>query len=137
MRVTLTVFFEDPFYVGVVERVDEQNRLTVARQVFGAAPSDQQLFEWLLRRYASLRFSPPVEAAPRAPIAENPKRRARQAARSLAREGVGTRSQQAIQAGREACRLERRERSREERDAELQRRFDLRQEKKKAKHRGH
>ena len=38
MRVTLTVFFEDPFYVGIVERVDDQNRLTVARQVFGAAP---------------------------------------------------------------------------------------------------
>ena len=64
MRVTLTVFFEDPFYVGIVERVDDQNRLTVARQVFGAAPSDQQLFEWVLRRYAGLRFSPPVEPLP-------------------------------------------------------------------------
>lgn len=135
VSVTLTVFFEDPFWVGLFERV-EDGKLAAARHVFGAQPSDREVYERLPTLRASLRFSPPVEGAVFRPAAENPKRRQRQAAKAL-EAGVGTKSQQALAAAREEIKAERRQRRKARDEAEEARRFRLRQEKKKARHRGH
>lgn len=135
VSVTLTVFFEDPFWVGLFERV-EHGALTVSRQVFGAQPSDREVYEWLAAVYPALRFSPPVEGASLRPAAANPKRRQRQAARMLGA-AIGTKSQQALAAAREETKTERRARSRAEQEEEKQRRFDLRQQKRREKHKGH
>ena len=51
--------------------------------------------------------------------------------------GVGTKSQQALQAQREMMKVEHKVVSKEEREAEAQRRFELKQQKKKEKKRGH
>ena len=51
--------------------------------------------------------------------------------------GLGTKSQQALQRQREEMKTERRQISREERKAEAQRRFEMKQAKKKEKRRGH
>ena len=51
--------------------------------------------------------------------------------------GIGTKSQQALQMQREEMKTERRQKSREQREAEKQRLFDLKQQKRKEKHRGH
>ena len=59
MSMTVTVFFEDPFYVGWVEHC-EDSRLTVAKIVFGAEPSDAEVWRFLLQHMDSLRFSPPA-----------------------------------------------------------------------------
>lgn len=75
--VTLTVLFEAPFWVGVVERV-EDGRLSACRIVFGAEPKDYEVWEYVLRSYSGLKFSPAVEAA-RKPAAGDPKRRRREA----------------------------------------------------------
>ena len=61
LQVRLTVYFEDPFWVGVFERRQE-GRLTAARVVFGAEPKDYTVYEHFLRGWRSLRFSPPVAA---------------------------------------------------------------------------
>ena len=135
MRITLTVFFEEPFWVAVVERLDG-NMLSAARHVFGAEPSEEQVHTWVLESYAALRFSPPVGGVKHAPVASNPKRRQRQAAQFV-RCGTGTKAQQALQAGREMQKQERKAHTKAQREAEEERRFALRQEKKKAKHRGH
>ena len=80
----LTVWFADPFWVGVYER-EAEGRLEVCRHTFGA----------------------------------------------------GTKAQQALQLQREARRAERAQRHRQRDAAEEERRFRLRQEKKKEKRRGH
>ena len=134
MSVTLLVFFEDPFWVGIVER-REGGRLRAARVVFGAEPSDREVYAWVLECFDGLHFSPPVKDGLRRAMAQNPKRRQRQAAKAAV-QGVGTRSQQALQSAREANAQQRVARSASQREAEAQRRFYLRQEKKKAKHRG-
>ena len=59
--ICLTVFFEDPFWVGVFER-QEQGALTVCKVTFGAEPKDGEVYDFVLRNYASLRFSPAVAA---------------------------------------------------------------------------
>ena len=89
----------------------------------------------MLKNHSRLRFSPSVAAAIR-PDAANPKRMQRQIRKQTAAGAVGTRSQQALQLQREAQKLEKQTRSREQREEEKQRRFTCRQQKRKEKHRG-
>lgn len=56
----LTVFFEAPFWIGVFERI-ERRKLSVCKVVFGAEPKDYEVWEYLLKNYSRLRFSPSVE----------------------------------------------------------------------------
>ena len=135
MRISLTVFFEDPFWVGVFERLDD-GKLSVCKVTFGAEPKDYDVWEFILRQYDELVFSPAVETEMRQ-IADNPKRRLRNVRKQTERSGIGTKSQQALQMQREEMKKERRQNSREQRDAEAQRRFDMKQMKKKEKRRGH
>lgn len=133
--ITLTVFFDEPFWVGVFERM-EGERLSVCRVTFGAEPKDYELWEFILRHYYELKFSPAVQAE-RRKMADNPKRRQRNAKKQLQKVGVGTKSQQAILAAREQMKTERKTIRREQKKAESDRQFALRQEKRKEKHRGH
>lgn len=70
-------------------------------------------------------------------IAKNPKRRQREAAKAMKTSGVGTKSQQALQMQREEMKTERKHDSIERRLAEQERKFELRQQKRKEKHKGH
>ena len=128
------VLFEDPFWVGVFEKV-ENGKLTVAKQTFGAEPSMAEIYEFVLDHYYDLEFSPPVAARVRKEHT-NPKRRQREARKMTAGRGTSTKSQQALQMQLEEKKLERKQFSKEQKEAEKRRRFELRQEKKKAKHRG-
>ncbi len=130
----LTVFFEEPFWVGVFEQ-ETDGVIRAARVVFGAQPTDAEVFEFVLRHADRLRYGPPVEGRLSKETA-NPKKRRREAARETGQRGIGTRSQQALQLAREQNRLEKRESSRARRHAEQARRFALRTEKRKQKHRG-
>ena len=131
----LTVYFDDPFWVGVFERT-ENGKLSVSKVIFGAEPKDYDVWEFVLQHYNELVFSPAVETEARQ-IADNPKRRLRNARKQTERIGIGTKSQQALQLQREEMKTERRQLSREQRDEEAQRRFEMKQMKKKEKRRGH
>ena len=47
VSVTLTVLFDEPFWVGLYER-ETDGRYEVARVVFGAEPKDYEVQAWLL-----------------------------------------------------------------------------------------
>ena len=130
----LTVFFEDPFWVGVLERI-EADRLTVCKITFGAEPKDYEVHAFLLENYDRLAFSPSVEAKVKTE-AYNPKRMQRELRKQSASAGIGTRSQQALKMQREANRLARKTVSREQKEAEKQRQFELHRQKQREKHRG-
>ena len=131
----LTIYFDEPFWVGVFEELDGKN-LSVCRVVFGAEPTDAEIYVFILKHFNHLRFSPPVKTEIRQK-ADNPKRRQRNAHKQLEKTGVGTKSQQALQKQYEEKKLERRQHSHEQREAEKQRLFELKQQKRKEKHRGH
>ena len=131
----LTVFFEEPFWVGVFERI-EGDGLSACKVTFGAEPRDYEVLDYVLRHYHELRFSEPVLREAREK-ADNPKRRQRAADREMQSTGVGTKSQQALQAQRELMKTERKKITKAEREAEAQRRFELKQQQKKEKKRGH
>ena len=131
----LTIYYEEPFWVGVFEDLDGK-KLSVCKVVLGAEPTDAEIYAFILKYFIHLRFSPPVKTEVKQK-ADNPKRRQRNAQKQLEKSGVGTKSQQALQKQYEENKLERKQRSREQREAEKQRQFELKQQKRKEKHRGH
>lgn len=130
----LTVFFEKPFWVGVFERVDGE-RLSACKITFGAEPKDYEVWDFLLKNYCNLKFSPSVEVIVKK-AGSNPKRIRRDAGKQTSMEGIGTRSWQALQLQREERKTERRSVSKAQRLAEQERRYELKQQKRKEKHRG-
>ena len=135
IRLCLTVYFEEPFWVGVFE-LTENKKVSVSRVVFGAEPKDYEVYEYFLRNYQGLKFSPAVKTAVKE-ISKNPKRVQREARKQTSATGIGTKSQQAIKLQQEENKLSRKVRSREQKEAEERREFELKQLKKKEKHRGH
>ena len=135
VSLVLTVFFEEPVWVGVFETT-ERGKLSAARVVFGAEPKDCEVLEYFLKHYKDLRFSPAVTAAS-AKAVHNPKRMQREARKQTSGSGIGTKSQQAIKLQQEQNKLTRKTRSREQKEAEKERQFELRQLKKSEKHKGH
>lgn len=130
----LTVFFEEPFWVGVFERI-ENGKLSACKVTFGAEPRDYEVWEFVLKNYTRLKFSPSVDVVVKKE-ASNPKRALREARKQSANAGIGTKSQQALQLQREENKLERKSISKEQREAEKQRQFELKQQERKEKHRG-
>ena len=130
----LSVFYDEPFWVGVFERI-EDGKLSVAKVTFGAEPKDYEVYDFVLKHYYNLQFSPAVEVA----VAEkhiNPKRIQREIKKQMSNTGIGTKSQQALKLQHEQYKTERKKKNREQKQAEEQRLFELRQQKKKEKHRG-
>ena len=134
VSVVLRVFFEDPFWIGVMERAD-RGKMAVCKITFGPEPKDYEVHEFLAREYYGLRFSPAVAAAVKESH-ENPKRMKRRVRRELKDSGMGTKSQQALKLQQEQMKTDRKVVSREKREAEARRQFELKQQKKKEKHRG-
>ena len=131
----LTIYFDEPFWAGVFEETDG-GKLSVCKVTFGAEPTDAEIYEFIIKHYYHLRFSAPVKAKIKQK-ADNPKRRQRNAHKQLEKTGIGTKSQQALQKQYEENKIERRQKSREQREAEKQRQFELKQQKRREKHRGH
>lgn len=132
---SLTILFEDPFWIGLYERRDG-TRYEVCKITFGPEPKDYEVYEFLLRNWRGLQFSPPVQDEMRPERRINPKRMRRKIGEQIHENGIGTKAQQALKLQHEQNKAERRVKSREEREAEAERQYRLRQEKKKAKHRG-
>lgn len=131
----ITVFFEEPFWVGVFEKIEDE-KLCVAKVTFGAEPKDYEVYAFLLKHYYSLQFSPAVATVVKE-CQKNPKRMQRDAKKQMLENGIGTKSQQALKLQQEQYKQERKEKSREKNEVEKQRMFELKQQKKKAKHKGH
>ena len=131
----LTVYFEEPFWVGVFERI-ASGKLSVAKVTFGAEPKDYEVQEYIRKYYSSLKFSPAVDTVVKN-IKRNPKRMQREAKKQMQETGIGTKSQQALKLQQEQNKQERKVRSRGKKEADELRMFELKQQKKREKHKGH
>lgn len=134
-RDSLIVYFEDPFWVGVFERVSKKE-LSAAKVTFGTEPKDYEILDFINRNYYKLPFSPGIETTVK-DTKINPKRAQREAKKQTLKTGIGTKSRQALKLLQEQNKQERKIKSREQREAESQRLFELKQMKKKEKHKGH
>ncbi len=130
----LVVYHDGQFWVGLYELV-ENGQMTVARIVFGAEPSDEEIFDLVNNRLDTLRFTEPVAHEVPA-LAANPKRRQREAAREAASRGPSTKAQQALSEQREALAADRKTTAREKRVQDERERYEKRRQKRKQKHKG-
>ena len=132
---TLTVYHNGQFWVGLAEHVEDE-RYGVARIVFGAEPSDEEILQFVVGRWEKFSFfdGEPAEASK---PAKNPKRRAREAAKALKQPAMSTKAQQALTAQREAMKRESAQARSQRRTDEAEARFEQRKLKRKQKHRGH
>ena len=133
--VTLTVLFDAPFWVGVFERV-EDDKLTVAKVIFGAEPKDYEVYEFILKNFYRLKFSPSLVIENNHTF-ENPKRKQRAARKQMQKTGLGTKSQRALQLQLEARKIELKNFNKMQQAVLKQHRFELKKQKHKEKHRGH
>ena len=132
----LTVLFEDPFWIGLFEVTDEEG-LHVCKVTFGAEPTGQEIIEFVEKNWHKLKYSEGIETTSTLEIKKSPKRQLREARKQMVPQGIGTKSQQALKMQQERNKVERKQLSKAAREAERQRKFDLRQTKKKEKHKGH
>ena len=138
-----TVFFEDPFWVGILE-VEEGGGYWAARHVFGAEPGNAELVAFMLGHFHELYLRrPPPGAGSLLPVsrkaadsARNPKRAQREARRDL-QGSTSTRSQAALSASLEARKAGAKASRREALSEAEALRFQLRARKRKERRRGH
>ena len=127
----LTVRFEDPFWVGIIE-VEDGEGYRVARHVFGAEPTTPEVLRFVCDRWRDIQIQ--TEQAKRI----NPKRLRRMIEREIQSSARrGTKAQQALAEQREAAKEASEARSRARREDQRRERFAKRTEKRKQKHRGH
>ena len=135
IQAKLTVFFEDPFWVGVCERVSN-GKMEVCKITFGAEPKDGELHAFFLKHWNELCFSEPVKTDQLPPVKMNPKRMKRAIQKQKKARGVSTKSQRALQQEYEKHKRTKKRESRERINAEKQRRYELRRQKHREKHKG-
>ena len=131
----LTVFFDEPFWVGVFEKTHEGS-LSVSKVIFGAEPKDGEVLDFILKHYNSINFSPAVSFAVKE-AKKKPKVMQRKVKKELQKEGIGTKSQQALKLWQEQYKQEKKTNNRAQKNEREERLFLLKQQKKKAKHKGH
>ena len=132
----LTVRFEDPFWVGIIE-VESEGDYRVARHVFGAEPTTPEVLRFVCDKWRELRFTDGIQVQVEQAKRVNPKRLRRmieKEIRSSARRG--TKAQQALAEQREAAKGESEALSRARREEQRRERCAKKTEKRKQKHRG-
>lgn len=132
----LTVRFEDPFWVGIIE-VESEGDYRVARHVFGAEPTTPEVLRFVCDKWRELCFTDGIQVQVEQAKRVNPKRLRRmieKEIRSSARRG--TKAQQALAEQREAAKGESEALSRARREEQRRERFAKKTEKRKQKHRG-
>lgn len=138
---TMTVFFDDPFWVAVLE-VQDGGHIRATRHVFGAGPTNVELYQFLLRHGVALlaraERSAAVHGDRSVPVAvRNPKRLAREAARAAQLARPSTAAQEAVRKEIESRKRASATHNREDRQAHAEHRCNVRRAKSRARHRGH
>lgn len=138
---TLTILHDGQFWVALCEH-EEAGLYGARRIVFGPhEPTDELVLAFVCGRWDKLDIrmgakNADGETGMRADRI-NPKRMQRIVRRAIEAHGVGTKAQQAIREGYEAHKGECKAQEKDVRRADEQRRFDLKQQKRKEKRRGH
>ena len=137
--ITVTVQLEGSFWTALFERNDAGN-YTVARKIFGKEPTDPELYEFLLKNYHELKYTEPQKFK-LIIKRKNPKRVRREVRKAMEK---GSKTLPSESHAQEVLRLEleknkktRQVASKTEKEAERDRKFLLRQVKKKKKQQGH
>ncbi|EGT2203134.1 DUF2992 family protein [Clostridioides difficile] len=132
----LTVLFEEPFWIGIFERQDDK-KYEVCRVVFGAEPKEVEVYEFILERFFSLDFGSIKLEKNVTKDKIGYKRMQRKVKKEQEKESIGTKAQNALKLQYEERKQDRKNLAKARKEEEKERLFNLKQEKRKAKHKGH
>jgi len=137
MNIKLTVFFENPFWVGIFERYDV-SCYYVGKITFGSEPKDYEVYERINKHFLDVRFSIGCQAAlkNRNETAVNPKRLQRLISKEI-KKGVGTKSQNILKEQHKENKKTNKKETRLRWEETEREKFLLKQLQKKSKKKGH
>lgn len=138
ISVKLTVLFDNPFWIGIFE-IQEKEQYKVCKVTFGAEPKDGEIYEFILKNYYKINFKK-IQVNEDNHVKKgkvNPKRMQREIRKVIEHKGIGTKAQIAIKKQHEENKIESKKKSREDKEAEQKRIFEIRKSKRKEKHKGH
>ncbi|HCL56197.1 MAG TPA: DUF2992 domain-containing protein [Spirochaetia bacterium] len=135
MFVKLTVFYEAPFWIGILEKKDFF--YSVARVVFGNEPTEPEIYELIQEQYLKIYFTEKVENLSSVSLKKNPKKLQKEAGKEIREKKFLKKAFEVIQAEYEKKKVILKKKTKEEKEAEIEKKFQMKQSKKKEKHRGH
>lgn len=134
--IQLTVYFEDPFWVGIFERTIN-DEIQVAKVTYGAEPKDYDVYYSYLRSFNKLNFSKPCSIEKHEEKRINPKRMQRNINKNLQVKGIGTKSQEILKKQHEENKIQRAKANKQRKEEREALKFKKKQQKKLEKHKGH
>lgn len=139
IHIKAAVFFDKQYWVAVFERTDKKG-YALARHIFGAEPTDTEVYEFVLTHYQRLKFGEPKEFTLEIKRM-NPKRVQREVRREMARMKETTKpstfAQNYMREELEKKKLQKKQHSRAEKQTRKDQQFAIRQRKKKERQKGH
>lgn len=137
--IKVTVLLENTFWVGLFERKDDEG-YAVARQIFGSEPTDAELYEFILTNYERLKFTEPQDfkLVIKRKKYKRMQREVRHEMKNARKNSTNvTHAQEVLRVELEKKKKIKKTSSKTAKENILERKFKLKQEKKKRKHRGH
>lgn len=133
----LTVFFEDPFWIGIYEiKFDRTHQ--ICKITFGKEPTDPEIYQALLTHYHHLHFIHHADNKRIRPSASvNPKRRQRLVNKLMKQSTSATKAQQILKTEYEKTHQLKKKKSKELKVQQKEQLYEQRKQKRKNKHKGH
>ena len=131
----LTILFEAPFWVGIYER-NYGSTYQVCKITFGSEPKDYEIYDFILTKYTSLKFSDPINIELKNKKSINPKRMQRDISSLIKKRGIGTKAQNALKLQHEENAAKRKKLASERKRVRQDLKFEQKRQKKKEKHKG-
>jgi len=134
-----TVLLEKSFWACLFERNDDSG-YAVARKIFGNEPTDAELYDFVLKHFDDLKFTEPCEFK-LVIKRKNHKRMQREVKQEMKKikntSPRSTHAQEVLRTDIEKNKKAKKIISKFEKEKQLEKRFELKQAKRKQKHRGH
>ena len=137
--IKVTVQLKNSLWLGIFERDDEEG-YAVARHIFGDEPTDPELYAFVSEHYFELKFTEPNANIRLEIKRKNYKRMIREVRKEMKKSDQNppsSRAQDVLRQELEKNKKVRKSLTREQKEAEKEAKFNLRQSKKKKKMRGH
>ncbi|UKS27386.1 YjdF family protein [Paenibacillus sp. HWE-109] len=135
----LTIYFEDQckFWIGIIES-EENNELRACRHIFGKEPKEMEILEFVNHQMLPLisRTKQTVETKYKEDKRINPKRLARLVTTEIQQRGMSTYAQQVIKLELENRKKETKILSRQAQEELKEKKYEIKVQKAKHKHKG-
>ncbi|WP_341285576.1 YjdF family protein [Priestia megaterium] len=135
---SLTIYHDGQFWVGIIEIV-EDGKLRAFRYVFGAEPKDTEILDFIYYRLLDIinqSVHSGLDVKRKSDKKINPKRLQRQVAKQINKVGISTKAQEAMKQEYEEKKKSKKKRAKQYREELKQKKYLMKKQKAKAKHKG-